>query len=99
MHCHHSLLQIFACTSQVVMTTKNIVYASYHARDCTLIKLLSVADIFTKGISKPLITVLVFRGNRLLCKGSFCAFRANLVKTSDLRVSSRGSWVMDKALL
>ena len=53
MHYHRSLLQIVAGISHVVMFTKNVVQASYHAGNCTSIKLFSMTDMFTEHVPKP----------------------------------------------
>ena len=99
MHYHRSLLRIVARISHIFMFTKNIVEASYHAEDCTFIKLFSMTDRFTELVPKPVFTVLGFSRSRSQCNGSFCAFRAHFVNASDLRVSSRGRQVTEKAWL
>ena len=45
MNYHHSLLQIVAGISHIVMFIKTIVEAYYHAGNCTSIKLFSMTDI------------------------------------------------------
>ena len=52
MHYHRSLLQIVAGISHIVMFTKNIVQASYHAGDCTSIKLFGMTYRFTEHVPK-----------------------------------------------
>ena len=53
MHHHHSLLQIAAEISHVVMVTENVVEASYHAWDWTSIKPLSMTDWFNEHVPEP----------------------------------------------
>ena len=53
MQYHRSLLQIVDMMSHIVMFTKNVVEASYHARNCTFIKLFSMTDRFTEHVPKP----------------------------------------------
>ena len=99
MYYHRSLLQIVDRMSHIVMLTKNVFEASYHAGNCTSIKLFSMTDRFTEHVQNLVFTGLGFSRNRSLCNGSFCAFRAHIVNASDLRMSSRGRQVTERAWL